>query len=482
MKAYSIRRIKILFLVLLLSGLAGTSVASNGEPIFFTLEIDGQRVGYQKFEWKQKDGMPYFSELMLLELVHGNSRSIVKQEFSSWRMQNDEALYFSTRIDAGTMQEQRSGRILNNRLQLKNNKGSYQDKARLLHANSTYPSGQFEWYSDKTSIPDAQQDFHYFDPQSLSSVDVSISPCVNSQYEVGGARCFLKKQDKNGLKNNERWVFDAAGKLLRIDSHFGGVDMIKKPCEVRCTESVDVPWDFIGRLLVQSPYKIPEKLASGKINYLISSKSGRTLSFLEGAEQKAALSGNKHVVSVCANCKILPQVDVQPIAEYLKANTWVQSDNYQIRRLALSAAPKDAPIRTKMLALVKLTQSKMKGSASYIGYSSALAALHSGSGDCSEFALLLAAFARAQEIPTRIVFGMAYSSRFTGRANVFSPHAWVQVWDRDHWVSYDAALNQFDATHIALAESKGNPVDIIEGFNQLSDIKIDKASAITADH
>ena len=82
---------------------------------------------------------------------------------------------------------------------------------------------------------------------------------------------------------------------------------------------------------------------------------------------------------------------------------------------------------------------------------------------------------------TRVVFGMAYSSRFTGRKNVFSPHAWVQVWDQGRWVSYDAALNKFDATHIALASSDGNPQEVIEGFNQLSDIKIEKAASITVE-
>jgi len=323
--------------------------------------------------------------------------------------------------------------------------------------------------------------FDYFDPQLLKSVAVKISPCKDKSDLSTAAYCRLRSYNSGSGQNDERWFFDAQGKLLKIDANLAGIAIVKRPCIANCMESVKQPWDFIGRLVVQSPYRIPAKLAHGKINYLISSKSGRPLVFLDSAEQTVQGLGDKTVVSVCANCKVIPRGNVFPDENHLKPNMWVQSDNSEIRRLALSAVSGKAPVKTKMLALVKLTQKKMTGTASYIGYSSALDALRSGSGDCSEFALLLTAFARAQGIPTRVVFGMAYSGRFTGRANVFSPHAWVQVWEQGHWVSYDAALNEFDATHIALAESNGSPEEVLEGFNQLGDIRIEKAAAITAD-
>jgi hypothetical protein len=33
----------------------------------------------------------------------------------------------------------------------------------------------------------------------------------------------------------------------------------------------------------------------------------------------------------------------------------------------------------------------------------------------------------------------------------------VQAWTGDRWVSYDAGLERFDATHIALATGDGDP-------------------------
>jgi hypothetical protein len=478
MKNYIFKNAGLLFLAVLSQLCALPCSAESGNKVFFTIEIDGNRVGYQKLEWVIKNGLPHFSEEMVLEVVHGNSRSVVKHEFSSWQEPGSTDLYFIKTLDAGTVKEHQEGRIHNNRVQIKSLKDIYVNTSTTLSADLVYPASQLQWYLGKNPVTGPITGFDYFDPQLLSSVAITLSSCGNETLS-GGKQCRLKSY-KSGLGlNKEYWFFDAEGKLVKINANLADVAMVKKPCVENCTDSVKEPWDFIGRLIVQSPYKISGKLAHGKINYLISSKSGRPLVFLGSAEQSVRAVGNKSVVSVCASCKIPAQPNMPAVGNYLKPNAWVQSDSHEIRRLALSVVPRKAPIRTKMLALVKLTQSRMKGASSYVGYSTALDALHSGSGDCGEFALLLAAFARAQGIPTRVVFGMAYSSRFTGRADVFSPHAWVQAWDKDHWVSYDAALNEFDATHIALAESDGNPEEVLAGFSQLSDIKIEKAAAIT---
>jgi hypothetical protein len=481
MKNQGLIKIQFIFLSLILALFAPHCFAGEGNQIFFTLEIDGNKVGYQKMEWALKNGSPYFSEETLLEVVHGKSRSTIKHGFSIWQKPGSQDLYFIKNIDAGTLQQHREGRIQNNRIQLKNSRGIYSDTGSTLPADAVFPSSQLQWYLGTNLSVDAALEFNYFDPLRLSAIPIRVSSCAEKTSIVPGSRCRLRAYRSGPLQNREYWLFDSKGEVLSIESNVDGIAMVKKPCFADCINSVEKPWDFIGRLVVASPYKISEKAALGKINYLISSKSGRALSFLDAAEQSTSMLGGKNIVSVCANCKMHERANILLDEKYLKANIWVQSDNREIRRLALSAVSRKASVKTRMLVLVKLTQNKMQGASSYVGYSTALDALHSGSGDCSEFALLLAAFARAQGIPTRVVFGMAYSSRFTGRTNVFSPHAWVQVWEQRRWVSYDAALNKFDATHIALAASDGNPQEVIEAFNQLSDIKIEKAAAITAE-
>jgi hypothetical protein len=99
----------------------------------------------------------------------------------------------------------------------------------------------------------------------------------------------------------------------------------------------------------------------------------------------------------------------------------------------------------------------MTGGVDYLGYATAVEALQNRSGDCTEFAVLLAAAARARGIPTRVVAGLVYAARFSGKKDVFSPHMWVQAWIDGRWVSFDAGLERFDATHIALVVGDGDP-------------------------
>jgi len=479
MRSNSFNHHKFPLLGLLLCLVSMPCFALTGRTIFFTLEIDGNKVGYQKLEWSLNNGEPGFTETFNMDVVQGKSRALIKNEFSIWKQSPGGQYYLSRELDAGTVRTLHAGRVSHGKLQLKNKKAAYVDTSTVLPAGILYPIDQLQWFTGKGF--DMSTRFDYFDPQSLGPVSVKIQKCDAGSLTVPNENCWRRSVESRKNINAEYWYFDDQKKLLRIETFFAGARMIKRPCENNCMAPVDNPWDFIGRWIVKSPYKIPEKAAKGKINYLISSKSGRPLNLLDSAEQSVRVLDGKLVVSVCANCEQTSTVDAAPGPAYSSPNPWVESDNYQIRRLAGLAAPRKASIRVKMNALVKLTQRKMTGATNYLGYSSALEALRSGSGDCGEFALLLAAFSRSQGIPTRVVFGMAYSGRFTGRTDVFSPHAWVQVWDSGHWVSYDAALNLFDATHIALAEGTGNPHEILEGFNQLGDIQIEKAAAIVAE-
>ena len=81
----------------------------------------------------------------------------------------------------------------------------------------------------------------------------------------------------------------------------------------------------------------------------------------------------------------------------------------------------------------------------------------------------------------RVVVGMAYADRFSGRREVFSPHAWVQAWDGKRWRSYDAALLDFDSTHVALAVGDGDPNQLTEAFLQLGQLRIERLGVVKPD-
>jgi hypothetical protein len=112
-----------------------------------------------------------------------------------------------------------------------------------------------------------------------------------------------------------------------------------------------------------------------------------------------------------------------------------------------------------------------------VGYASALEVAGSRQGDCTEYAVLLTALARAQGIPARVVTGMVYAERYAGMSHVFLPHSWMQAWIKDRWVSYDAALHRSDSTHIALASGNGDPWHFFRSAELFRGMRIDSALA-----
>jgi transglutaminase-like putative cysteine protease len=134
----------------------------------------------------------------------------------------------------------------------------------------------------------------------------------------------------------------------------------------------------------------------------------------------------------------------------------LQSDAPQIMAIAAQiAAPGQSDTRNMELLTRKVV--RLLPHVDFVGHYSALEALARRGGDCTESAALLAALGRAAGIPTRVANGLVYSrERYHGVSNVFMPHSWVIAWVDGKWQSFDAALGDFDSTHIALNINDGD--------------------------
>jgi len=84
-----------------------------------------------------------------------------------------------------------------------------------------------------------------------------------------------------------------------------------------------------------------------------------------------------------------------------------------------------------------------------VAFASAGEVCRNRSGDCSEHAVLLAAVARAQGIPSRVAMGLVYVG------GIFGGHAWTEVWIDGHWIALDGTigLGSVDAAHIGFSKS-----------------------------
>jgi transglutaminase-like putative cysteine protease len=238
------------------------------------------------------------------------------------------------------------------------------------------------------------------------------------------------------------------------------------------------PKDVVRQLLVASPYRISGVAREGTIRYRIRAQPA-SWAWPETAEQHVVRDGDDLVeLTVCRTCgdEAAPSSDALHVAQ--APGAWVESSDPRI--MAFARGVRGGSVESRMRRLVIAVQQQLSGPVDFDAYRTARQAYDERGGDCTEFALLLAAAARADGIPTRVVAGLAYASRFAGRPHAFVPHMWVQAWDGRRWTSYDAGLGAFDSGHIALALGDGSPASLQGALDVIRGLRIENAEGVLA--
>jgi transglutaminase-like putative cysteine protease len=136
---------------------------------------------------------------------------------------------------------------------------------------------------------------------------------------------------------------------------------------------------------------------------------------------------------------------------YLRANDVLQSDAPEVVALAREAAPGETDPAALAFALEKHVHGAMREVDFSQAFASAREVARSRKGDCSEFAVLLAAMLRARGVPSRVAFGLVYVER----SAAMGYHMWTEAWIGDRWLPLDATLGKggIAADHIKLGAS-----------------------------
>jgi hypothetical protein len=130
----------------------------------------------------------------------------------------------------------------------------------------------------------------------------------------------------------------------------------------------------------------------------------------------------------------------RPSEDWLSPEPLVESDHPEVARLA------DDLLHADPLAATRAIYDWLLGKIEYTGYDpvdrGALHALTHRQGDCTEYASLAVALARAMGLPARLAGG--YIVPESGRIQFHSFHAWAEIRVDDRWLILDAQRQQFD--------------------------------------
>lgn len=442
--------------------------------------FDGQKVGHALSE-RQRLGERYVSrEVMDLEIrrqgepVRLYSEQLVQESLSL------QPLAFSVRMKSSAAEQRVDGTVLpDGRVQLKiDSAGSVSERELTMPAGALMAEAQLAKLRDSGLVTGSTVEFTAFEPGLLEAIRVETQV-------LGPKRVEVMDQDRELIEvlqtahfpgnavQTRAWV-DAGFTPYRLSMSLLGMQIEMVDCSRSCALAPNQPVDYLQRLLLTPPSELPAQSLDPGLRYTLAVNGEGRIGGT--SEQRVTGSGESLTVEVCRRCD--GESAAEPGPEWLAPTSWIQSDDPLIIRIAKEAASGDDTPRERMRAAEAYVRRYIRNKNLSVGYASALETAQSRTGDCTEHALLLAALGRALGVPTRVATGLAYAEGYGESGRAFVPHAWTQAWIDGRWQSFDAALDGFDAGHLALAVGDGDPSRFYAGISLLGRMSIREVTVL----
>jgi hypothetical protein len=137
--------------------------------------------------------------------------------------------------------------------------------------------------------------------------------------------------------------------------------------------------------------------------------------------------------------------------EFIQSSYFITSDDPKVKELARKAVGKESDPWRKALLIEKWVHANMH-STNDEALSPASRVAKTLEGDCTEYAMLMAAMCRAEGVPSKTAIGLIYADTKSGP--VMSFHMWTEVWAENQWVPLDATLGRgyVGATHLKVTD------------------------------
>ena len=447
--------------VLWLAMAPGVRAAEPVQTDWMAVLLGGRKVGHIEVERARDGGVLTTTQTLAIDFSRAGKPLHLSNTSISIEGPDDEPLGFaaSTRMSSSSSTVEAS----------RDSAGHYQVTTTVgghsRIAVMDWPSGALLAEGQRRAIvaagnrPGASYRLNEFDPSSRQVIAVQVDILGEETVPLPGGTMALSHQQQtlalaHGSQRLDLWV-DQRGIARKGLMNLLGQPLEMLACDRACALAPNQPVDMFRAATIPSPRLLPAYVRIVPMSYRVHVSGGISQPFVETDEQQVvALGGDDWLVEV-GGPHAGRQAPPQPGDR--AANAWLQSDAPAIRRLAAQAVGNAQSDLARMRRLRAFVSDYITTHGLDVGYASALETLDSRQGDCTEYAVLLAAMARSQGIATRVVSGMVYADRFAGADRVFVPHEWVQAWVGGHWQSFDAALRHVDNSHLALASGDGDP-------------------------
>lgn len=456
---------------------AGAAAAEGIERTWRAVLFDGRKVGHAVTEREERaDGSVRTAERMDLEIQReGISVSMRSLEETVEAADGDPLAFRAELVTAGQQLVYAGTRIAPRRFQVDiHSAGQGRRQELKLATHALFFEGQRRAFADGIAADRKLVAIDAFIPSQLATVAVETSLRGRRTVELMAGEAELYEVDQwvryPDSPMSVRAYVDERFDARRIRMDLLGMKVELLACSEECARGPNHALDFLDRLVLPSPRPLARKALAGRLEYSVAIEGTDVLPPNSGHQRVERAADGRFRITVDAKRTL---ADDEVPAIYREASAWVQSDSSLIIDLARQATGDASDPAQQMRAAEAFVRQYIFGKTLSVGYASALEVATSRQGDCTEHALLLTAIARARGIPARVVTGFAYVPVFGAKRDVFVPHAWMEAHIDGLWQGFDAALDGFDAGHLALAVGDGDPVRYFAGVALLGRLRLE---------
>ncbi|RUL80021.1 transglutaminase-like domain-containing protein [Dyella choica] len=458
--------------------------AASVDTTWMTVLLNGRKIGHEEIRREQRGNTVTTTQTLVMSIERNQKVVPYINVSRSVETAAGEPVDFTmTSTMSATETKVEGSRLPDGRLELVNTVGGQTRRSIVTWpAGAVLVEGQRKAMQAAAAHPGTDYRLLTYNQASQQAIDLSVTVIGNERVQLVDHAETLSHQRETlqgpqSIQSVDLWL-DAQGNIRKGEVTLLGKPMDMVACSEACAEAPTQNLNMLDSALVDSPRLITPEMLSDFLSYRVHVTNKAIIKpFINTDEQSVVdLGDGEWQINVYRG-----ELDAQspPTSADTQPNAWLQSDAPEIKQLASLAAGGAHNKSHIMGNLNAFVNRYLSARGLDIGYASALEVARDRRGDCAEYAVLLAALARAEGIPARVVVGMLYAKRYDNKQRVFVPHAWVVAWVHGRWQSFDPAVTHFDTGHIALDISDGNPWHFFNAANEFGSIQIDSIATFS---
>ena len=321
--------------------------------------------------------------------------------------------------------------------------------------------------ADRKVKPGDKFNFLSFEPtvNLLVRMDVTVKdfeevsvPGAKSRSKLLRVELVPEKLEGVELPKLTQWL-DEDLKLVRQDTEIPGLGqmtLVRTTREVALAPGAEATLTDIGisqLIRLNRTVSKPYETRSAVYRITIKGDDDAATAFVQDDRQKVINSkGSTFDLQVTATKAPQKTVSGGKVAdEFLQSCYFITSDDAKVKELARRAVGKETTPLKKALLIEKWVHTNMRSTGAE-ALSPASEVARNLEGDCTEYAMLMAAMCRAEGVPSKTAIGLIYADTKSGPAMAF--HMWTEVWVGGQWLPLDATLGKgyVGATHLKVTD------------------------------